>query len=198
VTRLSQKVKMATKQKTKNFQCDTCDYSAIHQSGLNQHSNLVHLKLKNIECTQCSYKCETKGALKQHAMNIHTKRRDFQCNYCDKPFGQLKQDNSVHFCQLCDKQYAWKQDLKKHVRLHHPITSDRYWCNLCDYSSHYKCRLAKHSNSVTHQIKKQESSLVQMKEAQKDQLFVSVKKNNYEEGKTTNALGFHTILAPKM
>jgi hypothetical protein len=48
------KSKMAAEQNTKNFKCEICDYSTPKQTILNQHTNIVHLKMKNFDCSQCS------------------------------------------------------------------------------------------------------------------------------------------------
>jgi hypothetical protein len=75
--------RMADKQNAKYFKCDTCNYSTTQRGHLNQHTNLVHLKVKNFKCTQCSYKCGTNQHLQMHILTVHLKRRDFQCDACD-------------------------------------------------------------------------------------------------------------------
>jgi hypothetical protein len=79
-------------------------------------------------------------------------------------------------CDICDKAYSLKAQLTVHVnRIHKNLKN--YSCELCNYTSYTNCDLKKHL-IVQHVDKNVESINLErhilLKEAQKDQMFVSV------------------------
>jgi uncharacterized Zn-finger protein len=107
-------------------------------------------------CDYCSY---NRADLERHSKGVHLGKREFKCDICDKAFSQ-------------------RSILSGHVnRIHKKLKN--YSCELCDYTSYTNHDLKKHL--IVHHVEKNVGSNnlerhILLKEAQKDQMFVSVEK----------------------
>jgi KRAB domain-containing zinc finger protein len=107
----------------------------------------------------CDYSSYFRADLEKHSKAVHLGKKDFKCDICDKAF-------------------SFKGNLNKHVnRIHKEVKN--YSCQLCNYTTFTNQELKKHL-IVQHVDKNVESNNLErhilLKEARKDQMFVSVKK----------------------
>jgi KRAB domain-containing zinc finger protein len=143
----------------KDFRCDICDEAFSLKSSLNRHVNSVHKKHTRFSCDLCDYRSYYRSHLETHSKAVHLGIKEFKCDICDKAFSQ-------------------KGHLTGHKnRIHKNLKN--YSCELCNHTSYTNHALKKHL-IVQHVDKNVGGNNLErhilMKEAQKDQMFVSVKK----------------------
>jgi KRAB domain-containing zinc finger protein len=190
---LNKHVNTAHKKNLTRYSCDLCDYSSCNRCNLEKHSKAVHLgplgrksssvtivtrlshrkaisnvlchvntvnkKLTRYSCDLCDYSSYHRSDLEAHSKAVHLGKKDFKCD-------------------ICDKSFSWKSSITGHInRIHKNLKN--YTCELCNYTSYSNYDLKKHL-IVQHVDKNVESTNLQrhilFKEAQKDQMFVSVEK----------------------
>jgi uncharacterized Zn-finger protein len=139
--------------------CDICDQAFSRKEHLNRHVNTVHKSLTRYSCDLCVFSSYTTAKLERHSKAVHLGKKDFKCDICDKSFSQ-------------------KSHLNGHInRIHKNLKN--YSCQLCNYTTFTNHELKKHL-IVQHVDKNVESNTLQrhilLKEARKDQMFVSVEK----------------------
>jgi NAD-dependent SIR2 family protein deacetylase len=117
--------------------------------------NSVHKKLTRYSCDLCDFSSYYRSDLETHSKAVHLGKKEFMCDICDKAFSR----NGV---------------LTKHVnRIHKELKN--YSCELCNFTTYTKCELEKHSIlKHAHQNDGLVKTNILIKEAQKDQMFVSV------------------------
>ena len=86
--------------------CPKCEYTANHKRRMNQHIMRKHSKHRPYKCTHsnCKYATITPFELKNH-MNIHNLDESYNC-------------------PSCDKEFAFKTHLNKHVLLVHTLPDE--------------------------------------------------------------------------
>jgi KRAB domain-containing zinc finger protein len=68
--------------KIRRFFCDFCDFSSYHNNVVELHSKTVHLGNKDFKCTQCDKAFTRKESLGSHVNNVHKKIRRYSCQVC--------------------------------------------------------------------------------------------------------------------
>jgi uncharacterized C2H2 Zn-finger protein len=102
----------------------------------------------------CDYSTYDRQTLEIHSNCVHLGKKDYKCDHCDKSF-------------------SVKRSLVVHVnRIHTKMKS--YSCELCSYTSYAKSDLKVHS--IRRHAGNNPSLSDLIKEAQKDQMIVSVEK----------------------
>jgi hypothetical protein len=122
----------------------------------------VHRKLTKHTCDLCDYSAYTRSKLEKHSKAVHLGIKDFKCDICDQAFSHksnlVGHVNRIHKqlknyrCELCSFTTCTKHELKKHLILKHAHQND--------------------DGSADDLVK----TNILIKEAQKDQMFVSVEK----------------------
>jgi len=136
------------KKEEREVPCDVCG-TLVFEKSLNCHKEAVHSGIE-YKCDLCDYVTTYKYAIKQH------KKRHFKepqkCPECGKMFKSLSQHYrrscparqfERHKCDLCEKTFAMKHGLKKHIKAMHLGISE-YQCDLCEYSAKDKLTLKGH------------------------------------------------------
>ena len=136
------------------FQCTSCPYvvgckrdlsihiSRIHQpiscqickgTFIDKYKLKIHKKnhcFNNLKCSICNYSCSNKKRMGEHFLT----HSDY------KPFG----------CDLCDKRFRTRQEIKRHQNMHHnpsykpPINPKTHRCLECGKSFNREQNLARH------------------------------------------------------
>ncbi|CAG2058550.1 unnamed protein product [Timema podura] len=154
--------------KLKHYMCDYCGIFFVRKV-LERHLK-VHTDERPFECEECGRTFKEKTILRKH-LRIHYGERNYMCELCGKKFVSLE-NLGVHKyshldraimkmkCQFCERKFATRQRLKKHIRTHsgerphlcevccrgfsskshlerHKLThteEKRFYCNYCNYS----------------------------------------------------------------
>nr|CAD7576708.1 unnamed protein product [Timema californicum] len=154
--------------KLKHYMCDYCGIFFVRKV-LERHLK-IHTDERPFECEECGRTFKEKTILRKH-LRIHYGERNYMCELCGKKFVSLE-NLGVHKychldraimkmkCQFCERKFATRQRLKKHVRTHsgerphlcevccrgfsskshlerHKLThteENRFYCNYCNYS----------------------------------------------------------------
>lgn len=118
---------------------------------------------RRLPCTYCNQLFKSNFGLTQHIKARHTGNKQFICP-CGKRFiseNSLSthklthaKENQRHACTQCTKSFFYKQDLKRHARLHHG--ENPYKCKFCQKGFDRSCHLAVHENThIKRMYKKQ-------------------------------------------
>merc|ERR1712150_197462 len=144
--------------RTKDFQCDQCEYRANSTHTINNHVNAVHLKLKPYSCTECETKFSHESTLKLHIKSVHDQVKDQRCYYegCDYTTsnrGYLPLHiKSVHMkvkdfaCTMCNYKASLKTTLDTHFKAVHTNIKDAA-CDMCEYKTTTNSRLKRHKKT---------------------------------------------------
>ena len=108
--------------KDKQFKCNVCNQKFVYQSKLKQHKRM-HTKLKMYECFHggCNKKYRHPQDLIRHIQNHQEKT--FECDFCEKKFAEkrlLKRHILVHqnitpyICEKCNKGFKHNNQLYRH------------------------------------------------------------------------------------
>uniref|UniRef100_A0A8D8P3M2 Zinc finger protein 300 n=2 Tax=Culex pipiens TaxID=7175 RepID=A0A8D8P3M2_CULPI len=110
----------------RNFECSICQKRFPKQIQLSNHAN-SHLDKSErpFACDQCDRKFTSKTRLIAHG-RIHTGEKPYLCTECGESFHSsaflanhaLKHSKPQHKCQHCSKEFRYKGDFVKHLRLH--------------------------------------------------------------------------------
>jgi len=135
----------------KRVPCDICGVllleQCVKQHILQVHSTEVH------KCDLCDYVANTKYKVTDH------KRRHFlecgTCPECGKTVKNLKRHfrrncgskKERFFCHLCEKSFAFKESLSKHIKNIHQKILDHH-CHLCEYKTYKKFNLKLHISKM--------------------------------------------------
>ena len=145
-------------QKPEKFFCNTCDFKTWRKVHLDRH-NLVHTSETPFTCNLCNVKVKSKFHLTAHQRQVHRTGKQFECDICSKSFpkpGLLKMHiERMHTikeklikCHLCEKYFAFKVDLKSHLKVHDE-PSRRFPCNVCEKSFTKTTHLERHKKLHT-------------------------------------------------
>jgi len=165
----------------KSYECLTCGEKFKAQWSLYKHK-LKHLQESDqgYKCTypECNRKFADKLRLKRHSIT-HTEAKQFECNFpsCKKKFSSLsvlychkkkhKANDGVNQekiklkCTECDKTFATKSVLKKHMLIHNPERP--FSCDICSKGFRTKFQLAEHKLSHDEKMKRFECNLCNKK-----------------------------------
>ena len=123
-------------QKARNHFCNECDASFTCPVDLKRHIDSVHLGKKPFKCnivdtaslTVCDYACARKWDLKRHRMGFHENAFIcFDCFYSFSDNSNLERHvckfsvnkKERNECNFCEKSYAYKTNLTKHMKKEH-------------------------------------------------------------------------------
>ncbi|TRY63881.1 hypothetical protein TCAL_12903 [Tigriopus californicus] len=143
--------------KKSKLMCQLCLKAYKKDFGL-----LVHMRTKHswgmFDCQPCGESCHYSRDISAHMVNFHSDNPEIKCPNCLEVFN-LKDNPFVfndHYqtclpgtyqkgsfqCQYCGKEYAVKQTLDAHIKMHQGII--RYKCSYCEYGSNHKAVLMDH------------------------------------------------------
>jgi len=134
------------------FACDECDKCFRSRGHLSSHVRFVHNKERKHACTQCGKAYRGKHELTEHFRQIHTGERPYGCKLCDQRFSsqhRLSEHENNHKkgqkyrCAQCDKTYASRDGIDKHVRFVHEGEC-ALSCSLCQKKFARKIQLDRH------------------------------------------------------
>lgn len=135
-----------SKDVTFNIDCSDCGESFMDKKEYLKHVKLVHRK-KNAKkacnaaksCPICGINLYNSQALRNHISRIHEeKEMKFKCELCDKSYfskSELKQHGAVHCkdknftCEECGKNFAAKHHLVRHSKTHFGLKP--FECDIC-------------------------------------------------------------------
>ena len=112
------------------FQCENCDQKFHTITHFKRHFETDH----PYNCKSCDKKFIRRTHLKNHFALVHNKinpeqRFSHQCKKCDNRY-EIRRNLTRHAqrphsyqCNLCEKSFIDKFQLRKHASLHGPITS---------------------------------------------------------------------------
>jgi uncharacterized Zn-finger protein len=123
----------------REFQCTICYKVFKSRSTLTSHKK-VHSDDVPYECHHCSLKIRYRSSLLKH-MKQHMGDAKF------KTMVQLNVDGK-YLCQICQKQYSSKKNLRQHQKLH---GERNYACDVCGSSFAEQSRLTQHQKIHTDQ-----------------------------------------------
>lgn len=149
-------VNTQTNEKERAYKCELCNKSFRSSHQVRYHIYCDPNVEKPLKCSECGVKFKTGYQLKQH-MQLHSDTY-FECAECGKrfahdasakkhfkkhvPAAQLRSEKperlpripntGEYTCTICDKVFARKDYLKKHMICH--TEEKRYKCGLCDKS----------------------------------------------------------------
>lgn len=112
------------------------------------HTGLRHGKRKNHACEFCELKFFTVDNLKRHLLTHTGEKRKKLTSSDELSLGSLALIYcliciSAHKCEHCDRAFAQKGDLNKHLRSH--LGENLYHCTVCDKRFRLQIDLRKHS-----------------------------------------------------
>ncbi|CAG5057406.1 unnamed protein product [Parnassius apollo] len=122
--------------KVKPSKCQVCEARFDHHYEKIKHLKDSHGMMYNYPCETCSVVFETRKSLYFHTKKYHT--QNILCEVCNKPFAErnhLKKHMAMHTkarnfaCSLCSKTYRYEKNLKDHMRVHNPDW--KFACSNC-------------------------------------------------------------------
>ncbi|XP_073836556.1 uncharacterized protein [Musca autumnalis] len=134
--------------------CEICDERFTTQTGLDMHSNRMHV----VAQTPTEHKCEVCGSSYTKFSNLQRHMREkhplsindkYICEICNQRFSAQKgleahctwlhqgaystQTPTKHKCELCGRCYTQAITLRTHMRHKHPLSIDSdYICDICN------------------------------------------------------------------
>ena len=151
-------------EKNIKYNCKECGLALASKYSVKQHVEARHLGYKANQCPLCDYKTASKSTLRDHVRYVHEKLK-IGCSLCSwegrrkslsshkRAVHALVLGNNIkeHKCEICDKVYLGKENLKKHKGNVH--SGVRYQCVKCDYLSSTKGSLRRHTRSTHEGVK---------------------------------------------
>ncbi|KAI8512467.1 hypothetical protein Bbelb_091060 [Branchiostoma belcheri] len=138
-------VHMATHTGQITYKCDQCDFIALSQHTLKQHTKATH----NYKCRQCDHIESSQEGLKAH-MAFHLLKCG-TCKFSTPSLQDFKQHLSQHVykpyiysCGQCDFRTDYKSQLATHIRSLHTPDEFPHKCDQCSYAARQKSFLDKH------------------------------------------------------
>ena len=133
-----------------------CPYCAKQVYNLKAHIQGSH-EAELIVCSKCDYRTRNKQSFTDHSNNVHKEAVMKTCQFCGGSYkrvdrhiqvmncGQAKRMRSK--CDQCDKTFALKQTLRKHIKIVHLQIRNKT-CLYCDYKTYTKFNLDLHMNKM--------------------------------------------------
>ncbi|XP_058056034.1 zinc finger protein 62 homolog [Anopheles bellator] len=122
--------------------CDVCakPFATVH--GLREHISTIHQpwEERQLQCAECGKWLNGERCMKMH-LKIHS-AKNLACGECDYKTNKsllLKRHKITHhqqerpfLCDLCEKTFKVKRDLKVHMLSKHSMQSRTFQCNFCN------------------------------------------------------------------
>eukprot|EP00092_Neocalanus_flemingeri_P008876 GFUD01009551.1.p1 GENE.GFUD01009551.1~~GFUD01009551.1.p1 ORF type:complete len:327 (+),score=53.25 GFUD01009551.1:57-1037(+) len=145
---------MKVHNETESFKCTRCDASFNRKDNLIKHEKRIHSLAKlNVDLIRKNktgeYICKICGR------NFGNDRIKFEAHLIVKSCQQTKEDANVELddnlrfpCDQCDKTYAEKDYLSRHIRWKHSGRIDPFICTECEASFKLKSSLVRHRHQA--------------------------------------------------
>ena len=160
--------------KERHFNCDFCDYSAVHPDHVRRHVRDMH-KAGDFKCDKCDFQCESRITFRNHRLR-HGDIIEYFCDVCDfkttkhsaLKSHQMKHEEPKFKCDTCCKTFHKQQTLKRHQTQHlteeyqakRPkledggiTTEQTFLCDKCDYTGKSIQALLSHQERVHLKLK---------------------------------------------
>ena len=147
------KLHMKFHRKQRDYECYICKQKFIEKAKMELHVER-HTNPKPKICEKCGKGFTTTAGLTEHMEHVHIKNRDkFQCSKCAKMYTRKsgleyhmktvhESDSNVYFsCDICDKSFKHKNNLRLHQHTH---KTKEFKCNKCNASFKQNCHLLFH------------------------------------------------------
>ncbi|XP_071549241.1 uncharacterized protein [Panulirus ornatus] len=118
------------------YPCDKCTRVFPHSRNLSSHKAQAHGSYSMI-CEHCGETFKLQTQLNSHINSIHRGITSWMCHLCPSKFSSHidhrihinKHKRLTYVCDICGKQYSWREALKKHKRTKHeyyesPVSDD--------------------------------------------------------------------------
>ena len=153
---MSHKRKHTSEQKL--FQCTACESTFLTKTGLSIHFKFKHEKpTKNHICPTCNREFKDATVLKTH-MRTHLpddEKFAYECEICGKKMANkwsvkyhistIHERQKTHFCQLCNRGFGNKSNLRSHLISH---STENVSCDIC--GNRFKNRISLQSHKKIH------------------------------------------------
>uniref|UniRef100_A0A182Q7W6 Transcription factor grauzone n=1 Tax=Anopheles farauti TaxID=69004 RepID=A0A182Q7W6_9DIPT len=149
-------MKSHSREEDRPFKCDKC-HQSFHKEHLLKAHQANHLSEK---CPICEKVVSSKYALKTHVTHMHGSDSNQICDVCGKEF-RTKQAMERHInehmgvdvvqkvqCNICDRWFHGKYNLRKHVRFMHLEGGQVFRCDQCAHESPNSRALLDHKKRV--------------------------------------------------
>ena len=142
-------------EKSMQFSCDQCHRTFSLNMTLKRHIQIKHPTTinRNLDCNNDAF--ANADSKVSNRLRQGPPKKNHQCRLCMKthnsPSDLLVHIKSVHErrkdenCHICDKKFARKNDLRKHIMRHERIKN--FVCELCGKGYPFKHELTMHINS---------------------------------------------------
>ncbi|XP_052863671.1 zinc finger protein 62 homolog [Anopheles cruzii] len=123
--------------------CDVCAKTFATVYGLREHISTIHQQpweKRQLQCAACGKWLNGERCLKMH-LKIHS-AKNLACGECDYKTNKsllLKRHKITHhqqerpfLCDLCEKTFKIKRDLRVHMLSKHSMQSRTFQCNFCN------------------------------------------------------------------
>jgi len=113
----------------KPFGCIHCNYRAAHKSNLDQHS-LIHSNTNGYRCINCGKGFTQRSSLTRHVKSLHKSIKPHKCPYCKNEYAckdRLTNHMRVHTgekpysCDICGRPFRRKDYLNNHYKTHQKV-----------------------------------------------------------------------------
>jgi uncharacterized C2H2 Zn-finger protein len=101
--------------------CDLCDAQFAQKRNLARHFQTVHEKKMSFQCSICDKVFGAKQTLERHFVNVHkldldeSKKLSFLQEPTSNEGKEFDENKRPFCCSICDKAFALKQTLQRHV-----------------------------------------------------------------------------------
>ena len=142
-------------------QCNICDKYLDTKSHLKRHIDSVHKVLEgSISCDKCNKSFTSTDNLRKHIDVVHKNIKKYSCKDCSQEFSYyasfkshrvLQHEAEPSKCQLCEKTFTSKRQLKKHDSIVHEFKEKKtikVKCNICKKNFLSKITLDQHVKVV--------------------------------------------------